>query len=74
MSTARFMASGAGRILRILIGLVLLYVGLTMVHGALGALIAIIALVPIGGGTLNFCVLGPVIGAPFWGKDLHAEG
>lgn len=74
MSYARFMSSGAGRILRVLLGLVVLYVGLTMIHGALGALVAVIALIPIAAGTLDFVVLGPAFGGPFWGKDAHAEG
>jgi Inner membrane protein YgaP-like, transmembrane domain len=74
MPYARFMSSGAGRILRVLVGLVLLYVGLTMVHGVVGLLIAVVALLPITAGTLDFCLLGPALGAPFWGHDLHPEG
>lgn len=70
MGVAIFMASLAGRIGRIVAGIVLIVVGF-MVGGAAGWVIGILGLVPIGAGGANVCLLAPFLGAPFKGADAH---
>ena len=57
----RFMESGAGRLLRILLGIVLVAVGLVAVEGAAGILIALIGLVPLLAGILGPCLVRPFL-------------
>lgn len=71
---ARFMASGAGRLLRIIVGLVLILIGLLLVKGTWGWVIAVIGLVPLAAGIFDFCILGPLFGAGFWGRDIRSRG
>lgn len=70
MALARFMASTAGRLLRIALGIALIIIGL-LVGGPAGWVIAVIGLVPIAAGAANVCLIGPVIGAPFKGSELR---
>jgi len=70
MGLARFMASGMGRGLRVLLGLALIGVGLGVVKGTNGMILAAVGVVPIALGALNVCLIGPLLGAPFMGKDL----
>lgn len=68
MGIARFMASTVGRLLRVVLGFVLVVVGL-VVGGPVGWVVAAVGLVPIAAGVANVCLIGPVIGAPFRGSD-----
>ena len=65
MSFARFMASAAGRTVRIVAGLALITIGLTRVPGVLGWVLAAVGLAPLIAGTLNVCLIAPLIGVPF---------
>lgn len=67
----RFMASGLGRLLRIVLGIVVILVGLLIVKGAWGWVLAVIGLVPIAAGAFNFCILGPLFGTSFWGRTIR---
>jgi hypothetical protein len=67
MSFVTFMTSTRGRMMRIFVGIVLMSVGLFVVKDTMGTVLALIALVPIGGGVLDFCVAGVVLGYPFLG-------
>ncbi|MCX7623447.1 MAG: DUF2892 domain-containing protein [Thermomicrobium sp.] len=68
-----FMASGAGRFLRIVAGLVLILLGLLVVRGTWGWVLAVIGLVPLAAGIFDFCLFGPVFGAGFWGRDIRGR-
>jgi hypothetical protein len=70
MAFARFMSSTVGRAIRIIAGIILIILGLAVVHGAGGVIIAIVGLVPLVAGVLNFCVFAPLFGGPFRGKDV----
>jgi hypothetical protein len=70
MGFARFMSSLAGRLIRIVAGIVLIIVGLALVHGTGGIILAIVGLVPLVAGLFNFCVFAPLFGGPFWPKDI----
>jgi len=52
-----FMNGTLGRVLRIVLGLVLIYLGLTVVGGTAGIIVAIIGLVPIVMGAWGKCLL-----------------
>jgi hypothetical protein len=70
MGFARFMLSMAGRLLRIVAGIALIVVGLAVVHGTGGIILAIIGLVPLVAGLGKFCDFAPLFGGPFWAKDI----
>ena len=67
MAFAEFMASPLGRGLRVVFGGLLIYVGLSVVHGVGGTLLAAVGVVPIATGLLNVCLIGPLLGAPLKG-------
>jgi hypothetical protein len=67
----RFIASSAGRGVRIVAGLVLIAVGLGLVHGVGGWILAIVGLVPLAAGVFDRCVFAPLFGLPFVGADLR---
>jgi hypothetical protein len=53
-----FMQGTVGRILRVVLGLVLIYVGLAVVGGTAGIIVTVIGLVPIAMGVWGPCLLG----------------
>lgn len=67
-----FLASTAGRILRAVAGLILLYVGWVMMGGTGGIIVALIGLVMLAAGVFDFCVFAPLFGNPFSGKKIRA--
>ena len=69
MGFACFMARPIGRILRIVAGLALMAVGLAVVGGRGGVILAAVGAVPMLAGLFNVCLISPLIGAPFLGKD-----
>lgn len=64
MSFVAWMSKPAGRILRIVAGLILIGVGLYF-QGLWGYVVAVVGVVPILAGVFNFCLLGPLLGASF---------
>jgi Inner membrane protein YgaP-like, transmembrane domain len=70
MGFARFMSSWVGRLIRIVAGIALIIVGLAVVHGTWGIILAIVGLVPLLAGVFHFCVFAPLFGGPFWAKDI----
>jgi hypothetical protein len=70
MGFARFMASPLGRGGRILLGVGLVAVGVGIVDGVLGWIIAIVGLLPLTLGVINGCILAPLLKVPFKGSDL----
>ena len=71
MGFARFMASAAGRLLRIVAGIALIGLGLWVVGGTWGIILAVVGLVPLVAGIFDFCVFAPVFGGPFLAKDIR---
>ena len=69
----KFMASPAGRITRIVVGILLIAVGLLLMHGGVGGiLVAVVGLVPLLAGLFDFCVFAPLFGAPVSGPKIRA--
>jgi hypothetical protein len=69
MEFAAFMATGIGRVVRIVAGLALILVGLLVVGGTVGWIITIVGVAPLLAGLMNVCLIAPLIGAPFSGQD-----
>lgn len=70
---ARFMATAAGRGVRIVAGLVLIGWGWSMRDQTAGIVLMLVGLVPLGAGVFNVCLIAPLIGAPFSGAKVRAE-
>ena len=66
-----FMGSMNGRIVRAVAGIVLIVLGLLLVKGGGGWILAIVGLVPLAAGLVDFCVFAPLFGMPFQGKALR---
>jgi hypothetical protein len=69
----RFMASPAGRILRIVAGSAVIAYGLMVVGGDTGNIIAAVGILPILTGAFNICVVGPLLGGPLSGAKVRAS-
>ena len=67
-----FMASTAGRITRMLLGIVLIVWGIWGLSGTAGLVIAIVGVVPLVAGFFDFCVFAPLFGAPISGPQIRA--
>ncbi len=70
-SFAKFMAGPAGRALRIAVGLGLM-VGGANLGGTTGFALALVGVVPAAAGLFNFCLISPLLRAPFWGRQALA--
>jgi uncharacterized protein (DUF697 family) len=66
-----FLASQAGRITRIVAGLVLIGLGLLLVGEWRGYVMAAVGLVPLAAGVFDVCMFAPLFGRPFLGKNLR---
>jgi hypothetical protein len=62
----KFMSSSAGRLARVLAGLVLIVVGLALGGGWLT--LSVIGLIPLFAGVFNVCLLAPLMGQPLKGQ------
>jgi hypothetical protein len=67
MKFIRFMTSRKGRVARVLMGIGIIVLGQAFVSGSLSTVITIVAFIPIGGGVLDFCLVGVALGYPFSG-------
>jgi hypothetical protein len=56
---------------RVVAGLILIVVGLWLVRGAGGWILAIVGLVPLLAGAFDWCVFAPLFGLPFVGPSLR---
>ncbi len=72
MAFALFMASPAGRTLRVVVGLLLVLVGIFLITGTAGWIVAAVGLVPLAAGVFDFCLFSPLFGAAFWGRDVRS--
>ena len=67
-----FMASAAGRIVRIVVGLVLIVLGWFGLGGTTGIIVAVIGLLPLVAGVFDFCIFAPLFGNPLSGAKIRA--
>jgi hypothetical protein len=66
-----YMASRNGRIVRILVGAILVLWGFFGIGGAGGVILGIVGLVPLLAGTFDYCVFAPLFGNPIKGADIR---
>lgn len=71
MGLIKFLASMNGRILRGVAGIALIAIGLLVVEGTGGIILAVVGLVPLAAGVFDFCLFAPLFGASFWGKQIR---
>jgi hypothetical protein len=70
----QFLATAAGRLIRIVAGVALIAVGLLAVGSTAGVVIAVIGLVPLAAGALDVCLFSRLFGGPFAGAAIRALG
>ncbi len=70
--TMKFLASGTGRIVRIVVGAALVVLGFFINPTWLGIVLVVIGLVPLLAGIFDKCVFAPLFGLPFDGKKIRA--
>ncbi len=66
-----FIASTPGRVARVVAGTALLLIGLLVIEGAVGYVVAVIALVPLLAGLFDVCVISKLTGGPFRGAEIR---
>lgn len=73
MGFVSFMAGAAGRVLRLVAGLALIVVGLLVVGGTPGSVVAAVGAIPLVAGLADVCLFAPLFGAPFAGRAIRAR-
>ena len=66
-----FLASSAGRIIRIVAGLALIALGIWGMEGTWGIVVAVVGAVPLLAGIFDFCVFAPLFSNPFSGRQIR---
>lgn len=69
MEIARMLATPAGRILRIVLGIVIIWIGVVSPK-PFGYFLEVIGLIPIVTGVLNISIIAPLFGGPMRAADL----
>ena len=72
MNPIKLLVSPAGRILRVVAGAVIIVGGLSVVGGVVGAVLALVGLVPLLAGTFDLCVFAPLFGYAISGDRTRA--
>lgn len=70
---AQFIASGWGRLLRIVVGLALIAWGYTMRDSSGGVALMVLGLVPLLAGAFDLCLISPLLGGPLSGRRIRAS-
>lgn len=73
MAFARFMSQPVGRIIRAVLGLVLIALGFFWIGGTVGIVVGLVGFVPLAAGLFNFCLVGPLVGGYLDGRK-NLEG
>ena len=68
---AKFINSPAGRIARIVVGIVLIIWGYTLLNAVIGFVLIIIGLIPLAAGALDLCLISALLGGLISGKKLR---
>jgi len=72
-SFVKYMATMNGRIIRIVIGALLVVLGLFgNLNQTLGIILMIVGLIPLGAGIFDVCLIAPLTGMPVDGKKIRA--
>lgn len=68
---AQFMASPAGRMTRIVLGLGLMTLGATQSSSKTKTSLLAIGAIPLSAGAFDFCLISPLFKGPFWGEQIR---
>jgi len=71
---ARLINSPAGRLLRIIVGVVLVGWGLMHLGTSTGIILTVVGLVPLTAGTFNLCLISALLGGPISGARIARHG
>ncbi len=71
MALIDFLATTTGRLVRVVLGAVIVLVGLLAFDGALAWVIAIVGLIPFMAGAFDVCLAAPIFGLPLRGMDIR---
>lgn len=69
MGFVQFMASPAGRAVRVIAGIVLIVVGIVI--GGAGWILAVVGLAPLAAGVFDICLFAPLFKQPMSGKEIR---
>ncbi len=72
MKFSQFMASGLGRVLRVVAGIALIYYGLFVLKNMTGYAIGAIGVAPLLAGVFDVCVFAPLFKMPLAGGAIRA--
>jgi hypothetical protein len=68
-----FMVSPHGRMTRRIVGVVVFVGGIWGLGGAFGIVLGVVGAVLILAAVFDLCLLGPLFGAPVFGRDIRGE-
>jgi hypothetical protein len=68
---AQFMASPAGRMFRVVVGLMLIGWGYAIRQQTTGTVLMVVGLLPLLAGALDVCVLSALLGGPLKGAEIR---
>ena len=69
----RFMSSPAGRITRVIVGLLLVVWGCMHLGQSDGPIFILVGLVPLAAGAFDLCLISPLLGGPISGKKVRSS-
>jgi len=69
---AQFLAGGAGRITRIIAGILLVGAGIAIDNATWSAVLYVVGAVPILAGVFDVCLLTALLGGPFSGRRVRS--
>jgi hypothetical protein len=69
---AQFISTPAGRVLRVVAGLVIIGCGYVLRGGSGGIVLMVVGLVPLLAGALDVCVISGLLGGPWSGAKIRA--
>lgn len=69
----KFLASNNGKLTREAAGILLILLGIFVIHGTAGWIVAVVGLVPLLAGLFDVCVFAPLFGLPFSGEALRKK-
>jgi type IV secretory pathway VirB2 component (pilin) len=58
-------------LLRVVAGIAIIAAGLVWIQGTAGWVVAAIGLTPMAAGVFDLCLLAPLMGLPFFGRQLR---
>ncbi len=68
MPFVKFMLSISGRLLRVVAGIVIIWLALAFLQPPWSYVLTVIGLVPVAAGAFNFCLLGPLFHVDLQGR------